>query len=116
MVSFGEVVVIVTAAGLLLRRKELVPMARLLGSSIGKLVGTMQGFRMRYEKMYKGTEIFELHGNVRKGIDELRNVAYDVSALGRIRGTTYLSSGKYIIIKVAMSIYLFYIMLYVVFI
>ena len=93
MVSFGEVVVVVTLAGLLLRKKELVPMARLMGSTFGKLVGTLQGLRLRYETMYKGTQLSELHSNVRKGMDDLRTVAYDLSSLSPARSTTYLNSG-----------------------
>jgi hypothetical protein len=80
-VSFGEVLIVVTGAGLLLGRQEIVAGSRLLGLGLGKIIGTLQGLRAQYEEKSKGTEIYQLHSSVRDGLMDLSTIGSDLSRI-----------------------------------
>jgi Sec-independent protein translocase protein TatA len=67
-VSFTEVLVVVTAAGILLGRKELTIGAKFAGNVVGKLVGSLQGLRVKYEQKSSNSELNTLHTSVRSGL------------------------------------------------
>ena len=87
--SFGELLVVVTGAGLLLGRKEITIGARWLGTSIGRVVGTLQGVRLRYEQKSKGSQIYQLHSSVRQGLQDFGTIGTDLAMLQsvHIRGS-----------------------------
>ena len=83
MLTYGELFVLVAAGGLVLGKKDIVAASRILGSSIGKLVGSLQGLSIKYEEATKGSRLRELHRDVRQGINELNAIRSDFALLGR---------------------------------
>jgi len=81
-ISFAEVMVVVTGAGFLLGRREITQGARYLGQSLGKMVGTLQGVRIKYEEKTSGTQIYALHKNVKAGLQDMGTIGSDLAALG----------------------------------
>jgi hypothetical protein len=77
-VSFTEVLVVVTGAGLLLGRREILTGSRAIGNAVGRVVGVLHGLRVKYEEKSKGTEIYQAHSTVRSGLMDLRTVGYDL--------------------------------------
>jgi hypothetical protein len=77
-VSFAELLVVVTAAGVLLQRKDIVAGSRMCGTAFGRIVGTLQGMRAKFEQQSKGTEIYQLHSSVRHGLMDMRTIGYDL--------------------------------------
>ena len=77
-VSFTEVLVVITAAGVLLQRKDIVAGSRMCGTAFGRIVGTLQGMRTKFEQQSKGTEMYQLHSSVRHGLMDMRTIGYDL--------------------------------------
>ena len=49
-ISLTELFVVVTGAGLLLGRREIIVGARAVGSVVGRVVGSLQGVKYKFEK------------------------------------------------------------------
>ena len=81
MISFGEAVVVVTAGGMLLGRRELVAGARFLGLGFGRVVGLLQGARIKYEEKTQGTELYNLHRSVKRGLDDMGTIGTDLASI-----------------------------------
>lgn len=77
-VSFAEVLVVVTAAGVLLGRKDIIAGSRAVGTAFGRIVGTLHGMRTKFDKKSKGTEIYNLHSSVSHGLMDMRTIGYDL--------------------------------------
>jgi hypothetical protein len=90
MISFGEAVVVVTAAGMLLGRRELVAGARFLGLGFGRMVGLLQGARIKYEEKSQGTELYNLHRSVKRGLDDMGTIGTDIASIrsGNVQSNT----------------------------
>lgn len=90
MISFGEAVVVVTAAGMLLGRRELVAGARFLGLGFGRVVGLLQGARIKYEEKSQGTELYNLHRSVKRGLDDMGMIGTDLASIrsGNVQSNT----------------------------
>ena len=86
-VSITEVMVVVTGAGLLLGRREITYGSKILGWSIGKLVGSLQGIRMKYEEKTHGTQLHKLHRSVKEGLVDMSSIGTDLNALSGRGGT-----------------------------
>jgi hypothetical protein len=86
-VSMTEVMVVVTGAGLLLGRREITYGSKILGWSIGKLVGSLQGIRMKYEEKTHGTQLHKLHRSVKEGLVDMSSIGTDLNALSGRGGT-----------------------------
>ena len=80
-ISFGELLVVVTGAGLLLGRREIALGSKLLGNGIGRIIGTLQGMKIKYDNKTKGTKLQSLHREVRQGINDVSTIGYDLSSL-----------------------------------
>ena len=61
-VSFAEVLVLVTGAGLLLGRREILQGSRVAGKMLGRGVGVLQGVRIRYEEKTRGSRVHQMPG------------------------------------------------------
>jgi len=86
-VSMTEVLVVVTGAGLLLGRKEITYGSKVIGWSVGKLVGSLQGVRMKYEEKTRGTHLHQLHKHVKDGLQDMGSIGTDLNALSGRGGT-----------------------------
>ncbi len=81
--TFAEVLVVVTAAGLLLGRREIAQASRFTGWSIGKAMGTLQGLRMKYEQKTAGSQIYQLHKSVKEGLADIGTISQDLNTISR---------------------------------
>lgn len=81
-VSFAEVLVVVTGAGLLLGKREILQGSRLLGHALGRGVGFLHGARMKYEQKSHGTRVYQMHKNVKKGLDDMSTIGRDLQMVG----------------------------------
>ena len=77
-VSFAEVLVVVTAAGVLLGRRDIIAGSKVVGTAFGRIVGTLHGMRAKFEQQSKGTELQQVHSSVRHGLNDMRTIGYDL--------------------------------------
>ena len=82
MFSFGELFVVVTAAGILLGKHEIKAGARYIGIGLGRMIGMLQGVRIRYEEKSRGTQLYELHRSVKRGLDDVGTIGSDLHSIG----------------------------------
>jgi hypothetical protein len=82
-VSFAEVLVLVTGAGMLLGRQEVVAGSRLLGIGLGRIIGTFQGIKEKYEEKSRGSDMYKLHSSVREGLMDLTTIGADIVRIGQ---------------------------------
>jgi hypothetical protein len=94
MISLGEALVVVSAAGMLLGRRELVAGARFLGVGFGRVVGLLQGARLRYEEKSQGTELYNLHRTVKRGLDDMGTIGSDLASIrsGNVQSMSKMSA------------------------
>ena len=85
-ITTAELLVVVTGAGMLLGRKEITRCARVVGWSMGKFVGSLQGIRIRYEQKTHGTQLYQLHKQVKDGLVDMRTIGSDLNALSNTGG------------------------------
>jgi Sec-independent protein translocase protein TatA len=90
-VTLGELLVVVTGAGMLLGRKEITLMAHSVGRGLGRMVGTLQGLRMKYEDKSKGSQLYQLHKNVKDGLHDLSTIGADINSLRIGSHSRYMS-------------------------
>jgi len=90
-VSLAEVLVLVTGAGMLLGRKEITLMARSLGRGLGRVVGTLQGLRVKYEEKSQGSQLYQLHKNVKDGLTDMGTIGADLNSLSSSPHSRYAS-------------------------
>ena len=81
-VSFAEVLVVVTGAGLLLGKREILQGSRLLGNTLGRGVGYLHGVRAKYEQKSQGTRVYEMHKNVKMGLQDMGTIGRDLQMVG----------------------------------
>ena len=81
MITFAEGLLFVTAAGMLLGRREISAGARFLGIGVGRVVGMLQGARVKYEQRTRGTELYELHRSVKRGLADMSTIGNDLASI-----------------------------------
>jgi hypothetical protein len=81
-VSFAEVLVLVTGAGLLLGRQEILQGSRMAGKMLGRGVGVLQGVRIRYEEKTRGSRVHQMHSNVKMGLRDMNTIGMDLAMVG----------------------------------
>ena len=81
MITLAEALVVVTAAGLLLGKREISAGAKFFGHGVGRLVGTMQGMRFKYEQKTRGTALYALHRNVKRGLEDMGTIGSDLASI-----------------------------------
>ena len=89
MISFGEALVVISAAGFLLGKREITAGARFFGLGIGRVVGMLQGLRIKYEEKSRGTQLYKLHRTVKRGLDDMSTIGNDLATIssGNITNT-----------------------------
>lgn len=80
-ISFTEAVIVVTATSLICTKKDLSIAAKYVGNIIGRIVGTLQGGRSRYERSIVGNDVFQLSKSVRDGIQEINSIGTDIAMI-----------------------------------
>jgi len=88
MLTLAEALVVVTAAGFLLGKKEIRAGSRFLGVGVGRVVGMLQGARLKYEHKTQGTHLYELHRNVKRGLEDMGTIGTDLASIrsGNVAG------------------------------
>ena len=81
MITLAEALVVVTAAGLLLGKREISAGAKFFGQGVGRLVGTLQGMRFKYEQRTSGTALYALHRNVKRGLEDMGTIGSDLASI-----------------------------------
>jgi len=84
-VSYGEIFVFITAAGLVVGKNELILGARFLGGAIGQVVGLLQGLSAKYHDTSRKNKLYKLGEGVKKGLDELSAIKLDLYSIGNSR-------------------------------
>lgn len=81
--SFVQTCMVITATAVLLGRHETLTAAKYIGKTCGRIIGTMKGYRAKYENSVKdgNSDLFELQTNVRKELNELSGVAHDINMI-----------------------------------
>lgn len=81
-ISFAEIVVVFGAAGLLLNKREIVQGSRLVGNSLGRMIGSLQGLKIKIDKNTKGSQMYAVHSSIRDGIRDVSTVGSDLLSVG----------------------------------
>lgn len=82
--SFGEVLVLVTGAGILLGRREIVEGSRMLGKGLGRVIGIATGVRRRYDEKSAGTRLYQVHSQVNRGLADMSVIGRDLYMVGKM--------------------------------
>lgn len=77
-ISFGGFFVLMATAGFIFKKSEILMGARFLGRGLGKVVGSMQGMRIKFETETSKSEVHGLHSSVRQGLQDVRSIGNDV--------------------------------------
>ena len=82
--SFIQTCMVITATAILLGRHETLTASKYIGKTCGRVIGTMKGYRAKYENSVKdsNTDLMDLQTNVRKELNELSTVAHDLNMIG----------------------------------
>ena len=86
-VTFAEILVLVTGAGILLGKREILQGSRILGNTLGRGVGYLHGVRAKYEQKSQGTRVYQMHKNVKMGLRDMGTIGRDlqmVSSAGNV--------------------------------
>ncbi|EED92082.1 predicted protein [Thalassiosira pseudonana CCMP1335] len=78
-VSFGEVAVITGVGIVLIGRKDLPIAANTLGKQVGRIVGLLQGARMRADRFATDHQLKQLQNEFRSGLRELDAVKAEMA-------------------------------------
>ena len=85
--SFAQMCLVISAAAVLMGRRETLTVSRYMGNGLGRLVGTLQGYRTKYESSAKDSALYEIQSTVRKELNELQGVSLDMSMVSSNRMT-----------------------------
>jgi hypothetical protein len=80
-ITLAELLVLVTGAGLVLGRREITIAAHGLGRGLGRVVGTLQGLRFKYEEKTQGSKLYQLHKNVKDGLNDMGSITADIYSI-----------------------------------
>jgi hypothetical protein len=67
---------------MLLGKKEITQGARIVGKMVGKGVGLLQGVRVRYDEKSRGSRVYQMHSNVRMGLQDMNTIGRDLVMVG----------------------------------
>lgn len=100
-ISWGETCLLVGASFYFIGRKDLPTASRFLGSQVGRIVGLLQGARVRADRFTAQHELRQLQNEFRSGLRELESVrselAVSVSSqglFGRTLGATVPAANR----------------------
>jgi len=85
-ISWGETFVLVGLSATLIGRKDLPRASRFLGVQVGRVVGLLQGARVRADKFAANNELHALQSELRSGLRELDAVKGELAVAASSRG------------------------------
>ena len=85
-VSFGEVMILTGVSIAVIGRKDLPLASKFLGTQIGRIVGVLQGARIRADRLAMDSELKNLQSEVRSGLRELDMVKGELAVAASSRG------------------------------
>jgi Sec-independent protein translocase protein TatA len=85
--SWGEIFVMTGLCMVLIGRKDLPNASRFVGSQVGRVVGLLQGARMRADRFAAQNELRQLQNELRAGLRELDAVKAEIAVAASSRGT-----------------------------
>jgi len=85
-ITWGETFVLTGLGFALIGRKDLPKAAHFLGSQVGRVVGFLQGVRVRADKFTQHEELRVLHNELRSGLRELDAVRFELATAASSRG------------------------------
>jgi Sec-independent protein translocase protein TatA len=96
-ISWGEVFVVGAVGAALAGRRDLPTACRFVGSQLGRVVGLLQGARVRADRFTAQNEMRQLQNELRSGLRELDQVKTELAvaaSMGRSLGTTTPSANR----------------------
>jgi Sec-independent protein translocase protein TatA len=96
-ISWGEVFVVGAVGAALAGRRDLPSACRFVGSQLGRVVGLLQGARVRADRFTAQNEMRQLQNELRSGLRELDQVKTELAvaaSMGRSLGTTTASANR----------------------
>ena len=85
-VSWGETFILIGAATAIIGRKDLPRASRFLGAKMGRVVGFLQGARLRADQFASSNELTALQNELRSGLRELDTVKGELAIAASSRG------------------------------
>jgi hypothetical protein len=85
-ITWGETFVLTGLGFALIGRKDLPKAAHFLGAQVGRVVGFLQGVRVRADRFTEHHEIRALHNELRSGLRELDAVRVELATAASSRG------------------------------
>ena len=85
-ITWGETFVLTGLAFALIGKKDLPKASRFLGAQLGRVVGFLQGVRVRADRFSEQHELRALHNELRSGLRELDAVRMELATAASSRG------------------------------
>jgi len=85
--SWGEIFVMTGLCVVLVGRHDLPKASRFVGSQVGRVVGLLQGARLRADRFAAQNELRQLQNELRAGLRELDAVKAEIAVAASSRGT-----------------------------
>jgi len=85
-ISWGETFVLVGISATVIGRKDLPKASRAIGKQIGRIVGLLQGARLRADRFTVDNELSSLQSELRSGLRELDTVKGELAVAASSRG------------------------------
>lgn len=85
--SWGEIIVCAGLCMAVIGRKDLPSASRFVGSQVGRVVGLLQGARIRADRFAGQNELRQLQNELRAGLRELDAVKAEIAVAASSRGT-----------------------------
>ena len=85
--SWGEIFVMAGLCTALVGRRDLPKACRFVGSQVGRVVGLLQGARLRADRFAANNELRQLQNELRAGLRELDAVKAEIAVAASSRGT-----------------------------
>ncbi|KAL7437265.1 hypothetical protein ACHAXH_003415 [Discostella pseudostelligera] len=92
-ISWGEMALLSSVGLLLIGRKDLPPACRALGQQVGRIVGLIQGARLRADRYASDHQLKQLQNEFRSGLRELDAVKAELAGSMMPRATVTATGG-----------------------
>lgn len=91
---FLEAFVAITIGSYFLNRKDLKFIARGAGALIGKTIGTMQAMRIQMDTKSRKSDMYQLHGSIKQGLQGVKSITSDIAAIASSNPRSILYSSN----------------------
>ncbi|CCI41071.1 unnamed protein product [Albugo candida] len=85
MVSWGELILTLTAASYVIGRKELPKIGNIAGMYTGRAVGAIIRAKKEFFDATKDSKVVQMQRELQKGIDELNDIRRELASVGSIK-------------------------------